>query len=107
MSTVLRTFNAGSDKDSDGKLGSSVSLEQVPSLGVPIEEKGGLWRRSKRDLDSVATQPSVFDDPATVDMYRPSPVYESAHRFDPLARWTWREEIVGVLTAYRSARLTI
>ncbi|KAH9929763.1 MFS general substrate transporter [Fomitopsis serialis] len=93
MSTVLRTFNAGSDKDSDGKLGSSVSLEQVPSLGVPIEEKGGLWRRSKRDLDSVATQPSVFDDPATVDMYRPSPVYESAHRFDPLARWTWREEI--------------
>ncbi|KAH9837359.1 MFS general substrate transporter [Rhodofomes roseus] len=98
MTTVLRAFSAGpsSDlsKDSDDKLSSAVSLEQVPSLGAPVEENKGffLWRRSKRDPDSIATQPSVFDDPATVDLYRPPPVYESAHRFDPLARWTWRDE---------------
>ncbi|KAF9225352.1 hypothetical protein BS17DRAFT_801418 [Gyrodon lividus] len=45
-----------------------------------------------RDLDSVATQPSVFDDPVTLEVYRPPPQYENTHRFDPNARWTWREE---------------
>jgi len=34
----------------------------------------------------------VFDDPKTLEIYRPPPVYENAHRFDPDARWTWREE---------------
>ena len=56
-----------------------------------------LWRRSrpvKRDLDSIATLPSVFDDPATLELYRPPPQYENTHRFDPSARWTWREELV-------------
>lgn len=59
--------------------------------------KSGLWGRSRlkrRDLDSVATQPSVFDDPITLELYRPPPQYENAHRFDPSARWTWREEMV-------------
>ena len=101
MATVLRTY-AGTDLNklqdsSDDKLSGSVSLEPVPSLGAPIEEKkrGFLWRRTRRDPDSIATQPSVFDDPATLELYRPPPVYESAHRFDPFARWTWREETVS------------
>ncbi|KZT73228.1 MFS general substrate transporter [Daedalea quercina L-15889] len=98
MSTVLRAYSTAADlskaKDSDSKLSDSVSLEQVPSLGAPIEEKGGfsLWRRSRGDLDAIATQPSVFDDPAALEVYRPPPAYESTHRFDPFARWTWREE---------------
>ena len=101
MATVLRSY-AGTDltklQGSDDKLSGSVSLEPVPSLGAPIEEKKRgffLWRRNRRDPDAIATQPSVFDDPATLEVYRPPPVYESAHRFDPFARWTWREEIVS------------
>jgi hypothetical protein len=46
------------------------------------------------DLDAIATQPSVFDDPCTLEAYRPPPKYENSHRFNHLARWTWREEKV-------------
>jgi hypothetical protein len=67
-------------------------------LGEPIEEPNTFYARFKLrkavDIDSVATQPSVFDDPNTLEIYRPPPAYENAHRFDPDARWTWREEKV-------------
>jgi hypothetical protein len=49
---------------------------------------------AKHDLDAIATQPSVFDDPDTIELYRPPQSYENAHRFDPNARWTFREERV-------------
>ncbi|CCM03641.1 uncharacterized protein FIBRA_05785 [Fibroporia radiculosa] len=97
MSTVLRAA-VNRDRNSeltndDGKLSPTISLEEVPPLGTPIEEgRNRFWRRPKRDLDTIATQASVFDDPATLEVYRPPPVYENAHRFDPAARWTWREE---------------
>lgn len=55
-----------------------------------------IFQRHRVDLDSVATQPSVFDDPVTLEVYRPPPEYENTHRFDPDARWTWREEKVSV-----------
>jgi MFS transporter, ACS family, DAL5 transporter family protein len=55
-----------------------------------------FWRRTaKHDLDAIATLPSVFDDPITLELYRPPQSYENAHRFDPNARWTFREERVG------------
>ncbi|KAG8739180.1 hypothetical protein FRC10_006071 [Ceratobasidium sp. 414] len=71
---------------------------RVKELGVPIESLGPRnrwwWQRNVAniDLDSIATQPSVFDDSKTLEIYRPPAVYENAHRFDPDARWTWREE---------------
>lgn len=48
------------------------------------------------NLDSVATQPSVFDDPNKAPHYWPRADYENLHRFDKEARWSWREEFAVV-----------
>ncbi|KAI4526624.1 major facilitator superfamily domain-containing protein [Schizophyllum commune] len=100
MATVLNY--GGSDAKKDADITTTVSEDTksdikdtgAPPLGAPIDKSGGIWRRGKPrlDLDSVATQLSVFDDPAGLEAYRPPPQYENAHRFDPDARWTWREE---------------
>ncbi|KAF8956088.1 major facilitator superfamily domain-containing protein [Flammula alnicola] len=92
MSTLLfeRDEKRRSPTDSlDEKLSDldSSVIEDLPKLGFPLP-----WKRAKLDLDAIATQPSVFDDPVTLKVYRPPPQYENVHRFDPLARWTWREE---------------
>jgi hypothetical protein len=77
---------------------------EAPKLGAYLESAdnqcgtfsriANLWRQPKLDLDAIATQMSVFDDKTTLEIYRPPPGYENAHRFDPMARWTWREEKV-------------
>ncbi|KAF5312372.1 hypothetical protein D9619_002768 [Psilocybe cf. subviscida] len=82
----------------DDKSDSASSAGEIPPLGAPLLQSSEVqgfpwpWRRQKQDLDSIATQPSVFDDPATLKAYQPPPQYENSHRFEPLARWTWREE---------------
>jgi hypothetical protein len=54
-----------------------------------------FWRRKdEHDLDAVAIQSSVFDDPIILELYRPPQSYENTHRFNPSARWTLREERV-------------
>jgi hypothetical protein len=99
MSTVLpdskysrKKLDSGSDTTS-----AEVTLEEVPELGVPVDDRPGvrgIWKRNSRDPDAIATQPSVFDDPTACEMYKPPLEYENVHRFDPLARWTWGEEQV-------------
>ena len=104
MSTVLtkplnKALSEGSDAGSikeKGEYSASASAVEVPTLGAPVAggEKRSFWRKPKHELDSVATQPSVFDDPVTLEVYRPPAIWENSHRFDPQARWTWREEYV-------------
>ena len=54
--------------------------DQHPPLGEPREPQewgNGFsslfrqWGRPATDLDAIATQPSVFDDPITLEAYRP------------------------------------
>jgi hypothetical protein len=105
MTTVLLQGNSEYDASSsvekgDLNTGTQSFTTDKPPLGTPIDTGGGLFKRIKKsdfDLDSIATQPSVFDDPATAGIYRPPPQYENTHRFDPDARWTWREEKVCIL----------
>ena len=77
------------DDNESPKLGASGSPDLAAATGARLPF---FQKRIKVDLDAIATQRSVFDDPKTLDVYRPPPQYENAHRFDPQAKWSWREE---------------
>ncbi|KAG7452186.1 uncharacterized protein BT62DRAFT_977806 [Guyanagaster necrorhizus] len=80
--------NLADDKDNDASLSEeSAGQGKIPPLGAPVDDTPtGIWkclgrRRVAHDWDAFATQPSVFDDPATLDAYRPPPRYEKSSPF--------------------------
>jgi hypothetical protein len=110
MPTVVWTVDRSSDASSDNRSESSVGdKEKIPQvavselpLGEPLDaDRQYFWEKSKPiDLDAIATQRSVYDDPELAKQYRPREDWENLHRFDPSARWTWREEKVGSQIAW-------
>lgn len=62
---------------------------EKPPLGEPVvdHEDKRVWSRlthkkQLQDNEAIATQPSVFDDDTTLELFRPPPQYENAHRWE-------------------------
>lgn len=74
-----------------------ILADRLQSSNPPVLPILTLFRKKDhKQLDEIATQPSVYDDPLVAQYFTPTARYENLHRFDPEARWTWREELVSL-----------
>ncbi|KAK3716312.1 hypothetical protein LTR37_006462 [Vermiconidia calcicola] len=74
----------------------------VDDLGEAVRDPGPIgpaissfWKKKadRLNLEEVATQKSVFDNPNLATYFKPNSDYENVHLFDPSERWTWAEEL--------------
>jgi hypothetical protein len=92
-------------------IDSKDSLDDLlPPEDEPPKIKDLLFNRERlirHDLDAIATRRSVFDDPVLAEHYWPKKEYENLHRFDPKARWTFREEKVRCFSLLSRLKLKL
>ncbi|CED82286.1 Permease of the major facilitator superfamily [Phaffia rhodozyma] len=107
--SVTSTISAEDKKLYDDKVIDQVVLaSDIPPLADRASIDGNATIGSKilialrlkkrpavHGLDSIATQPSVYDT-AQAEFYKPRSDWENISFFDPLFRWTWREEKTAV-----------